>query len=93
MGRGKANALTLRTLDWLKVAKYFFLCAALSQGHCRPDENLVKKIDTISSAGRFNLHVNGEFAGRRAIGLTRVCTAGLVIGKWLLRQGLIEDSF
>jgi len=24
-GWGKANALTLRTLDWLKVAKYFFL--------------------------------------------------------------------
>src|SRR5262245_55443958 len=24
-GWGKSNALTLRTLDWLKVAKYFFL--------------------------------------------------------------------
>jgi hypothetical protein len=43
---------------------------ALSQGRQRPDENLVKKNDTISSAGRFNLHGDGEFSGRRAIGLT-----------------------
>ena len=85
-GLGKIECVDIENARLAESCKIFLPvnisrrnCAASSQGHCQPDENPVNKIDKTSSAGRSNLHGDGEFAGSRAIGLTRVYTAALVI--------------